>query len=46
MDKTLSYYEMAQIVQGQSYEEENDHWREGKKKSIDLYLVPLLKSDS
>lgn len=46
MKKKLTDYEKAQIIDGQSYEDENVHWSTGQKKSIDKFLIPLLNKDS
>lgn len=46
MTRNLSEYEVAQIIYGQSYEEENPHWCLGQKKSIDEFLIPLIQKDS
>lgn len=46
MNKNLTDYEKAQIIDGQSYEDEHPHWNLGQKKSIDKFLIPLIKHDS
>lgn len=46
MEKVLSDYERAQIIDGQSYEDEHPHWNSGQKVSIDKFLIPLITPES